>query len=334
MPVLYGDPTVTLPPVHPQSIPKEIPKRLTVREAADQVRKSGRLDGAQDFFDKLMADIERITGRRVVTANVKFPERKNFDAKLTTMLSHIRPIKKQRVVAGLEVPETFPMGQISYFSAPGVSTFKAEFTLPLVDHKCHQITMQDASFKHPDDFTRSIPPHAKRKLAALSQTNFDYQPMILDGELTRDHVVGKRQPFLLALQDPAIAIDIDGGKYAIDHWREPWQGDIKRSLISFVKHPAWVFSLVLPALLLVILGVMFICVIAFCLMIVKLVLMFFVETSSLYVLGFTCFFLALLTALLYLVAWCKGFNECWWSPLTMAGVWAAIAMVNLLSTTA
>ena len=245
----------TMPPA---PVSSESPLRHTVADAAERAKWGSREDRIE-FFQDLAADIELITGTPIVFSRIleaKLGDRLTFDDNLTYILEKLAKGEDEHQVLdqphanttrGLGISEIHArMGRVD-----GTYKENGEFTfLHLkVDHRIHELRMRDISYKCPDDFTRSIPAHAKRKLAVLQQTKFDYQPKILDGELTNDYVKISRRfvPILSeVVRDPAIAITICERKFAVDHWYEPYQSDLQRAWTSFHTSPKWAYSVLFP----------------------------------------------------------------------------------------
>lgn len=88
-----------------------------------------------------------------------------------------------------------------------------------------EVVYLQPALKDKDDFTRSIPNHAKATFAILDKTHFDYKAKILDGFLAKmTRVVVSSVAF-----DPAIAVNLgtqaDPDLRIVDFWREPFKAD-------------------------------------------------------------------------------------------------------------
>jgi len=231
---------------------------------------------AHQFIRNFAADMSRITGRRMDIEgtqrlfSVKQPEHScgslkerlekvhsefesSFRSAVLGMKKNLKSIREKEwgfiktknhflPISKIEITGTPSTGETLLESGGAV----AGFTHLGVDHVVRSIQFAEPCFKPVDDFTRSIPKHAQRKLKVLESTHYDYEPKILDGVLVSEKEEQRATPFqdwCEWMQDPALAIRIDGptqgsyrddtaaafDRYAIDFWREPYQGDLQRT---------------------------------------------------------------------------------------------------------
>lgn len=210
------------------------------RNAFRDASRADRLE-AEVFFKKFAEDLSLVCGRKCsvppgMVEGLRWHDDDHewFVGKFKTIVREVvQRLKCHQIVKinFLGFPFNFPASVVDW-KEDQVAVFQA--IAPENEKVVKEYKLAEASLKHPEDFTRSVPRAATKKLGLLQKTHFNYTPKILDGLLTEETTLNRRNALTHIhhyLQDPALVMQAgEFGDIAVHYWKEE-----KRSLIRPIQ---------------------------------------------------------------------------------------------------
>lgn len=145
--------------------------------------------------------------------------------------------------------ETLNCGKVEWGTSIASFNFAPAANFGASSADRYKITLANPCLKDPDDFTRKVPARITTKLAMLKGLNYNYCAKILDGYLVgyekntekADGRIGRfRNTIREVMEDPGLAVTIDGNQYVIDFWKEPYPSQANDNFQRVKHHPAWI----------------------------------------------------------------------------------------------
>jgi hypothetical protein len=236
---------------------KPLRQRLTVAESRERILSTSRLTLAArgecdwreayqydmkeaiNFIEGLCSDMSKITGVQV-TPTASFELESLADLRYGSIGERVSEMAAEfaarfcdyadhMIHRGLE-GSRLPVTRVTWGENRETVAFKfsrsaGKSGMRSLDTEEIEVVYLQPALKDKDDFTRSIPDHAKATFDVLDQTHFDYKAKILDGFLAKmTRVVVSSVAF-----DPAIAVNLgtqaEPDLRIVDFWREPFKAD-------------------------------------------------------------------------------------------------------------